>query len=48
MFDKKLRDHGITSDYYQLEQNMENKIKTVEMMVRWAEKHYQKYDNQCL
>eukprot|EP00090_Calanus_glacialis_P003352 TRINITY_DN12483_c0_g1_i6.p1 TRINITY_DN12483_c0_g1~~TRINITY_DN12483_c0_g1_i6.p1 ORF type:complete len:954 (-),score=189.63 TRINITY_DN12483_c0_g1_i6:91-2922(-) len=47
MFDKKLRDHGITSDYYQLEQNMENKIKTVEMMVLWAEKHYQKYDNQC-
>jgi len=47
LFDRKLRDNGVSSEYYQLEQSAENKISTIEMMVRWAEKHYQDYDNQC-
>jgi len=47
IFDRKLRDHGFSSEYYQLEHKAENKINTLEMMVRWAEKHYQKYDEQC-
>ena len=48
MFDRKLRDGGVSSDHYQVEQGKQSKLGTVELMVRWAETHYQKYSRTCL
>merc|ERR1712013_139741 len=47
VFDRKLRDGGVSSDHYQVEQGKQNKLDTVELMVRWAETHYQKYSRTC-
>ena len=48
MFDRKLKDGGVSSDHYQLEQGKHNKLDMVELMVRWAETHCQKYRRACL